>query len=585
MLNKKLFCIIFFLLFTLLDACGPIGFTNVAVAQVIPNDYYYQNQWYLQKIQAEKAWEIINKSPEIIIAIADSGVQINHPDLKNNIWQNIDEIPGNGIDDDKNGFIDDVNGWDFIDNIPNPSPKFKDEFNLEGISHGTIVAGIAAGIGNNSIGITGVTWKTKIMSLRVLNGIGEGGVSEVIRAIDYAIANGADIINFSFVGFGRSQALYDAIKRAYNAGIIIVAAAGNERENGIGGSLDNSPMYPVCYDRNNDENMIIGVAATDAMDQKTTFSNYGFRCVDISAPGESIFNTIVYEPTQQINNKYFNKYYDGYWYGTSMSAPMVSGTIALIKQINPKLNYNEIIDILLGSADNISRLNPQYLGQLGSGRLNVFNAVSKAWEKLKKQNIKLLITPHSDMSSLIKITDYNGKIEQEFFAYDQNFRGGVNVAVGDIDGDGIDEIITGAGFTGGPHVRVFNNKGEVLSQFFAYDQNFRGGVNVAVGDVDGDGIDEIITGAGFTGGPHIRIFDNTGKVQGQFFAYDQNFRGGINVAVGDVDNDGLVEIITGAGPGGTPHARVFEVNGMLIGSFYGYEEEFRGGIRVGTVRL
>ncbi|MBU1421539.1 MAG: hypothetical protein ABII94_00470, partial [Patescibacteria group bacterium] len=155
-------------------------------------------------------------------------------------------------------------------------------------------------------------------------------------------------------------------------------------------------------------------------------------------------------------------------------------------------------------------------------------------------------------------------------------------------GDGIDEIITGAGFTGGPHIRIFDNTGKVQGQFFAYDQNFRGGVNVAVGDINrraGKKKDEIITTPGKGGGPHVRIFDNTGKVQGQFFAYDQNFRGGINVAVGDVDNDGLVEIITGAGPGGTPHARVFEVNGMLIGSFYGYEEEFRGGIRVGTVRL
>ncbi|MDD5554571.1 MAG: S8 family peptidase, partial [Patescibacteria group bacterium] len=475
---------------------------------VVPNDPYYGNQWYLQKIKAPTAWENVSQSPRVIIAIIDSGIETDHPDLAANIWRNTDEIPGNGIDDDKNGFIDDANGWDFINNVPDPSPKFEEGFTEAGILHGTIVAGIAAAVGNNKVGVTGVAWKTSIMPLRVLNDKGEGRTSEVIRAVDYAIANGADIINFSFVGFGYSKALHEAIKRAYDAGIIIVAAAGNEQEEGEGYNLDSTPMYPVCHDGNNGENMIIGVAATDTIDQKAPFSSYGFNCVDIAAPGVSIFSTAVYAPTKGP----FDNYYNGYWSGTSMATPMVSAAAALIEEANPNINRDEVMNIILSSADNISRLNPDFLGQMGGGRLNIATAVAKTIEELKQKKVKILVGPFSNYSSQIKITSYNGEIEKEFLSYGENFRGGVNVASGDVNGDGKDEIITGTGVGGGPQVRIFDSAGKVLSQFFAYDKNFRGGVNVASGDVNGDGKDEIITGTGVGGGPQVRIFDSAGKV-------------------------------------------------------------------------
>ena len=548
---------------------------------VIPNDTYYNNQWYLQKIKAPVAWASVNQSPGVVIAIIDSGIQINHPDLVGNIWRNIDEAPGNGIDDDRNGFIDDANGWDFINNMPDPSPKFEAGFTESGILHGTIVAGIAAAVGNNGTGITGVTWKTPIMPLRVLNDKGEGRTSEVIRAIDYAINNGADIINFSFVGFGYSKALHEAIKRAYDAGIIIVAAAGNEQEGGEGYNLSSTPMYPVCHDGSNGENMIIGVAATDTLDQKASFSSYGFNCVDIAAPGVSIFSTAVYEPSKGP----FDKYYNGYWSGTSMATPMVSAAAALIEEANPKISRDEVINILLDSSDNISRLNPDFLGQLGKGRLNIALAVAKTIEELKKEEVKILTAPFSNYSSQVKITGYNGETEKEFFSYGENFRGGVNIAAGDINGDGVDEIITGAGAGGGPHVRIFDSSGKVLGQFFAYDKNFRGGVKVAAGDVNGDGRDEIITGAGAGGGPHVRIFDSSGKVLGQFFAYDKNFRGGVNVAAGDVNGDGKDEIIVGAGVGGGPHVRIFNSAGAIEGQFFAYDRNFRGGVRVATADI
>jgi len=658
-------------------------------ASIIPSDTLFNNQWYLQKIKAVEAWDTTRESPNIVIAILDSGVQINHPDLASNIWVNKKEVAGNNIDDDKNGFIDDINGWDFVNNVPDPAPKFKTGFTEDGILHGTIIAGIAAASGNNAAGIAGITWKAKIMPLKVLDDKGDGSASKVIKAIDYAIANGANIINLSFVGFGYSKGLDDAVKRAYDAGLIIVAAGGNEVGQGDGYYLDETPMYPACLDGANGENRVIGVAATDTMDQKATFSSFGIKCIDIAAPGVSVFSTVVYSPDNYIGDQPFNKYYDGYWSGTSVAVPMVSGALALIEGANPALNREEILKALLDNTDNISRVNPNYLGKLGKGRLNVASSVNYAKSILNSKIEKLLVGPKNGMTSLVKITDQDGKKDNEFYAYGASFKGGVNFASGDIDGDGQDEIITAAGLGGGPHIRIFDNKGKLVGQFFAFDSTFRGGVNLAIadinndgkdeiivaqasngnseikifngkggflgsfyaydkfkgginiaaGDINGDGEDEIITGlsAGkipeikifnssgvlqgqflayaktFTGGvrvavanvrnssgshksdiitapekgggPHIKIFDNKGNLFSQFFAFSSTFRGGVNIAKADVDNDGFDEIITGAGPGGAPHVRVFKASGKLIGSFYAYEENFSGGVSVGSIKM
>ena len=653
-------------------------------ASLIPSDTHYNSQWYLQKIKATNGWNITRESPEIVIAIIDSGVQIDHPDLKNNIWQNPKEINGNTRDDDNNGFLNDINGWDFVNNTPDPSPKFDPGYTSD-LMHGTIIAGLIASEGNNATGITGITWKTKLMALKALNDKGEGTASNVIKAIDYAVSNGASIINLSFVGFGYSQGMDEAIKRAYDAGVIVVAAAGNESTKTEGFSLASSPMYPVCLDGRPNENRVIGVAATDAMDQKTFFSSYGLKCIDISAPGVSMFSTVIYSPKHLLGGRPLDKYYDGYWSGTSVATPIISGALALIEATNPKLTRKQVVTTLLNNSDNINRLNPNYLNQLGTGRINLEASLMDAKLQLEEINNSLLLTPASN-SNLIKITDqdgnmlnefsinnfkngisiasgdmnYDGKSDiitgtgkgsepqiiyfdksgrtfKQFSAYNKNFRGGVNVAVGDVDGDGKTEIITGPGAGGGPHIRIFDRDGKVKGQFFAFNKNFKGGVNVAVGDVDGDGKSEIIAGAGPGGLPQVRIFSGTGKLKGQFIvydnkfrggvkvaiadtiggalrkkgqiitapgsgnipeikifndhaillksflAYDKNFRGGVNISAGDTDKDGLAEIITGAGPGGSPHVRIFESNGKLLNSFYGLENDFKGGVNVGII--
>lgn len=182
---------------------------------------------------------------------------------------------------------------------------------------------------------------------------------------------------------------------------------------------------------------------------------------------------------------------------------------------------------------------------------------------------------------VISIYKNNIKI-REFRPYDGKFTGEISFAVADLDGDGHKEIITGAGQGGGPHVRVFNKDGKpLIGGFFAYDKNFRGGVRVAVMDLDGDGTKEIITAAGAGGGPHIRVFNKDGKsLIGGFFAYDKNFRGGVSLAIGDINGDGQKEIITAPGAGGSPEVKIFNKDGKFLKSFLAYESSFTSGLRV-----
>ncbi|MCX6798322.1 MAG: S8 family serine peptidase [Candidatus Falkowbacteria bacterium] len=542
------------------------------------------------------------------------------------MWVNDKEIAGNSLDDDKNGFIDDKNGWDFITNKPNPSPKFSPGWTEDGISHGTMIAGIIAAVGNNHQGVAGVTWKAKIMPLRVLDDKGEGKLSDVIRAVDYAVNNGADIINLSFVSFNYSEAMQAAIRRAYQAGVIVVAAAGNEQSAGNGYDIDKTPIYPACYDGANGENMVLGVAATDALDQKAKFSSYGFSCVDIAAPGVSFFSTI----TQGGNPADTNRIYDGFWSGTSMAAPMISGTIALIEEINPELNRQEVIDILFNSADNIYHLNPNYLGQLGHGRVNVALALEMAREKLFNRSGKILISPFKNSNKLeivnsngaifkelslaekknlaliagdvngdgadeiiaapevgtpplIRIYNQSGKLSKEFLAYDKNFRGGLSLASADVDGDGQDEIIAIAASGGTSQLKIFNNQGQLKKQFFVDSKTYRGGFNIAAGNIDGFGNAEIIVAYGAGAKPLLKMFNFTGKLQGQFMPYESKFRGGVKVAVGNIDgrnNHNKQEIIVSPGPGAKPIVKVYDNHAQLKWQFSAYNSNWQGGVSV-----
>ena len=556
-------------------------------ASVSPNDFYYVNQWYLSKIKTDKAWEKISTSPDVIIAVIDSGIQITHPDLAKNIWVNEREIEASGKDDDNNGFIDDKYGWDFVNNVPDPSPKFIEGWTESGISHGTLIAGIIAATGNNNQGVSGVTWEAKIMALKAFNDRGEGKISDIIRAIDYAINNGAHIINLSFMNLEYSASLQEAISRAHRAGLIIVAAAGNELGGGNGYNTSEKPVYPACYDgKLIGENMVIGVAATDALDQKANFSAYGEKCIDISAPGISFFGAI----TQGGNLNNPELIYDGYWSGTSMAAPLVSGTLALIMQANPELSRQEIVSILFASSDDISKLNPNYPNQLGNGRLNVDRAVEMAKAKLYSRLGLLLV--RADKNETL---DKNGEKKEASFrgpngtfssaAKTEIFSDYDELKTADLNGDGNFELVLGGAIGAEPKVKIMTNDGRLKKEFLAYDKNFRGGLSLALGDVDGDGKIEIIVGAKAGGNGRLKIFDQQGNLKKEINAYDRNFKGEIVLAAGNIDGKGADEIVLGFGSGTSPSIRILSGDGKLIGAFFAYDKNYLGGIELGVANL
>ncbi len=569
--NKITFLIAIFLL---------LFYSFSPILAYLPNDPKFNEQGVLSRIKTPQAWDMTKGNEDAIIAVMDSGVEIDHPDLKGNIWVNKEEIPGDGIDNDKDGYIDDVNGWDFVENKNDPSPKFSSDFSEAGINHGTIIAGLIAARGDNGEGIIGVCPRCKIMPLRVLDNQGSGNTGAVIDAINYAIDKGADIINMSFVGDKYSVTLAEAVKKAYQAGITMVAASGNDSLT-EGDNLLAMPLYPVCYD--GDDNYVIGVAALNNKDEKAIFSNYGEICMDISAPGTSFYSTQVYYPENNLND-----YYAGYWSGTSVATALVSGVAGLIKSVNSLFSPKQIREIIINNSDNIDYLNPLYQGKLGAGKLNAYRAVSDAYVRMAAFSYSSYIITGAGTGGGPHIRNFNSNGfsgEVNFFAYDKNFRGGVNVASGDIDGDGKAEIITGAGIGGGPQVRVFNDNARVISQFFAFAGSFRGGVKVAVGDLDGDRKGEIITGIASSANAYVRIFDRSAHLRAQFLAYPKNFQGGLNLACGDLNLDGKAEIITGAGFGGSPQVRIFDSQGNVSSQFFAYNKNFRGGVNVGAINI
>ena len=290
-------------------------------AVVTPNDVYFHHQWGLHNtgqslggstgtpdadIDAPEAWDITTGSPEVTVAVVDSGVDIDHPDLQSNVWTNPGEQGGgresNGIDDDGNGLRDDWRGWDWIDsdNLPNDAD-----------GHGTHVAGTIAARGNDGSGVAGVAWRSRVMPLRILDAEGSGTVADAVSAYRYAAAHGAKVLNASLGGDSPSRAEADAIASA--PGTLFVVAAGNGGTDGVGDDNDVSATYPCSYPAPN----LVCVAASDRSDGLAPFSNYGASSVDLAAPGVEILSTLP-------GNDF------AFFDGTSMATPHVAGAAALL---------------------------------------------------------------------------------------------------------------------------------------------------------------------------------------------------------------------------------------------------------------
>jgi serine protease len=307
-----------------------------------PNDPSYGSLWGLNNandadIDAPEAWDVGTGTGGTVVAVIDSGVDYTHPDLAANMWRNPGETPGDGVDNDTNGIIDDVFGADFANNDGNP---------MDDRDHGTHVAGTIGAVGNNSVGVTGVAWRTRIMAVKFLNANGSGSISNAIRAINYAITEGASILNNSWGAGVYSAGLEAAIVNAKNAGAVFVAAAGNS-----GVNTDVTPNYPSNHNVDN----VLSVAATDSNDNLASFSNYGATTVDLAAPGVSVLSTMP-------GGGY------GWKSGTSMATPHVAGALAVYWDKNPTMTYTQVISSLLGSVDQKASLAGK---TVTGGRLNL----------------------------------------------------------------------------------------------------------------------------------------------------------------------------------------------------------------------
>jgi hypothetical protein len=388
--------------------------------------------------------------------------------------------------------------------------------------------------------------------------------------------------------------LENSLRNAYEHGVFVVAAAGNAPEGGSAVNLDVNPRYPVCFDRDSNENFVYGVAATDSIDRKATFSNYGASCVDISAPGERVVSTQV----SIDGDENFSEAYGGYYSGTSVAAPLVSGLVALMYSLDKNLTSKQVMNILTETSFDINPFNPDYFGRLGRGRIEAAQAVRKVAERLagtgeptvapvstasltpSGSNPNLIVAaPGSGRAPEVRLFTEDGVFVRGFNAFPESFTGGVSLAIGNFDGTSRSSIVTGALAGGGPHVRIFDINTRPIGGFFAYDEAFRGGVSVAAADVTGDGIDEIVTGAGPGGGPHVRIFDKRGQPIGGFFAYDEAFRGGIDVAVGELDGERGAEIVVVPGKGKS-EARVYSTKGEFKYSLVPFGDSYRSGMQV-----
>ena len=372
-----------------------------------PNDSYFSKQWGLlnkgnfsttavagQDIKMPDAWNITKGSSDVVVCILDSGAPLNHAELAGRIWTNTKEIPGNGIDDDGNGYIDDVYGWNFADNNNNP-------YDNEG--HGSNVTGIVGNNGNNNLGYAGMDWNCKLMIVKGLDAKNTGFYSWWVSGIYYAVKNGAKVINMSLVGNDYSNALNDAVSYAWNSGVTVAACMGND--NG------NTPRYPAGFHQSinvgsvNDD----GKRTHPFLTSTDGGSNVG-QHIDVTAPGNYIYG-ITYK---SLSN------YNYYWGGTSQATPHVTGLVALMLSVDKTLTPPRIRDIIRSTADDQTTNSPEDTPGFdiynGFGRINASRA------------LRALLTDTKDISTALKIypNPSNGNLN---FHIDENLSGAADLNI------------------------------------------------------------------------------------------------------------------------------------------------------------
>ncbi len=343
----------------------------------MPNDSLFTQQWSLMNtgafgtgkpgadISATRAWDLTTGSNDMVVAVIDTGVDLSHTDLAPNAWVNSRENPNNGVDDDNNGYVDDKNGWNFVRNRPVTYEDSSADW------HGTHVAGTIGAAGNNGIGVTGVAWRVKVMSLKFI-GASTGNTADAVKAINYVMDQkkrgvNVRVINSSWGGTSGSTTLKSAIISAGNAGILFVCAAGNGGNDQSGDDLADAPYYPAAWSA--EISSIIAVAAVDYTDRQADFTNYGYNTVQVGAPGVNTFSTA---PDGQY----------GYGAGTSMATPHVTGVAALLFSHEPSLSAAQARKRIVSTADPL----PTLAGHVeSSGRVNAYNALTNTTQQAPRQ--------------------------------------------------------------------------------------------------------------------------------------------------------------------------------------------------------
>ena len=322
-------------------------------ANKTPNDPRYTELYGMAKISAPAVWDTRTDASSVVVAVIDTGVRYTHEDLKDNMWKNTGETgtdsqgknkETNRLDDDNNGIIDDVYGYDAANRDGDP---------MDDQGHGSHCAGTIAGRGNNAVGVAGVAWIGRIMAVKFLGASGSGTTSDAILGVNYARSKGAKVSSNSWGGGGYSALLEAAIREMNTAGCLFIASAGNNAAD-----TDRLPQYPSCFNLPN----VVSVAATDSNDALAVFSNTGLTTVDLGAPGVDVLSSVADSDSSYALGS-----------GTSMACPHVSGAFALLAAHYPGKTITQLISSVLGSTDPLSALNGKCVT---GGRLNVLKAMN-----------------------------------------------------------------------------------------------------------------------------------------------------------------------------------------------------------------
>ena len=351
----------------------------VFVLEATPNDPMYSQQEHLPQIHAPQAWDVVKGSANVVIAVVDCGVDYKHEDLAANVWVNEAEKNGQpGVDDDGNGFVDDVYGYDIAEGDPDPMSPPPDAQGY--YSHGTHVTGLADAVTNNGVGVAGSSWNCRYMAVKCAKDKSPRFITNGYEGITYAADNGADVINLSWGGGDYSQSGQDIMNYAYNKGAVVVASAGNDP--------NSKPHYPSAFRH------VLSVGVVDSQNRKPTWGTWGVS-VDLMAPGYEVLSTLP-------GNKY------GRISGSSMSCPIVAGIVALVKSEHPSWSPDSLMEQVAFTADNIDAENPGVAGLLGGGVVNAYRAVTEKNPTPHPPRLMLTSTDISDSS----LGNNNGVFEQ-----------------------------------------------------------------------------------------------------------------------------------------------------------------------------